>query len=568
VVGARTADLVIVGRIATLAGDGGLGWVEGVAIGEGRIVAVGDHATLAPLTGRSTRTWRLGPGLAAMPALTDAHLHLTTAALAAVELDLSDAPDRSTIADRIAAAHRERLAAGDRDGWLLGHGWSLDRYSGWPTGDDLDRLAPGRPVALWAHDHHSRWASPAALRAAGVTATTPDPEGGLIRRDPAGAPTGILHEHAAKLLAPAIPRPTRDAVARSLIAYAARLAERGVVGVHDPGEMEDDPDLGRGPLLYRDLAAAGSLPLRVTGSVRPEQVRRAMELGLRSGESGPPRDPTDPVSVRHAARGRVGWLKLFADGALGSRSAALLEAYEHEAGKTPVGGPRGMLLASEALLAERASAAAAAGIAVQIHAIGDRAVRTALDVLGGLPRPGRGIHHRVEHAQLVHADDVHRFARLRVAASVQPCHLASDAPGMLSAWGSRSAWAFPLADLARTGSLLPFGTDAPVESPDPWPGIAISVTRTHAGWRDPRPFHAEQALELARALRAACLDPAQSGGEQDRGRLVPGHRADLVILPAVCLDEPARPDGALAATRPVATLLDGAVVWRGPDFDP
>jgi predicted amidohydrolase YtcJ len=553
-----------VGRVVTLAGASGLGWADGLAIADGRVIATGDEKELGSFRGARTVTWRLGREQVMMPGTSDAHLHLTTAALAAAELDLSDAPGRTAMEERI----RDRHDALPEGAWLLGHGWSIERMGGWPDAALLDRLAPGRPVALWAHDHHSRWASSSALATAAINSSTPDPEGGLIRRDSAGAATGILHEHAAKLLARAIPRPGRDEVAAALDVYAASLARMGVVAAHDPGEMEDDPELRRGPVLYRDLAASGRLPLRVAGSIRPEQVQRAIALGLRSGDVADPIDPSDGRAMRAASRARVGWLKLFADGALGSRSAALLDDYEVEPALKPVGGPRGMLLAPPEVLHERAEQASAAGIAVQIHGIGDAAVRTALDILGGLRAPERGIRHRVEHAQLVHPDDVSRFAALGIAASVQPCHLASDAAGVESAWGKRSAHAFPLAGLAQTGALMPAGTDAPVESPNPWAGIAIAVTRLAPGWAHGRPFHPEQSIDLARSLRAACVDAPLVAGEGDRGRLVPGHRADLIVLPGEVLDEPVRPGGALEQARPLATLIDGDVAWQDPAFDP
>jgi predicted amidohydrolase YtcJ len=276
---------------------------------------------------------------------------------------------------------------------------------------------------------------------------------------------------------------------------------------------------------------------------------------------------------RDALAGRYhdGWLKLFSDGALGSRTAALLEPYEPDdpAGPPP-GGPRGMPLLDAAELAALTGRAARAGIASQVHAIGDRAVRTALDVLARIPKLG-GAWHRLEHAQLVNPADVPRFAALGVAASVQPCHLLSDAEAVQRAWGTRSAFAFPLADLERAGTLLPFGTDAPVEPPDPWPGIAAAVTRRGPGWPSLQPFHPEQAVSLSRALRAACLDGPLSAGLGDQGHLGLGARADFLVLPGAAFE--AAEGGTRASTdqlaglRPLLTVLDGQVVWRAAGFD-
>ena len=184
------------------------------------------------------------------------------------------------------------------------------------------------------------------------------------------------------------------------------------------------------------------------------------------------------------------------------------------------------------------------------------------------PRPPTvdGIAHRIEHAQLVDPADVPRFAALGIAASVQPCHLISDAEAARRAWGARAAMAFPFGDLDRAGTLMPFGTDAPVEPPDPWPGIAAAVTRRGPGWPESASFHPRQAISLERALRAACLDGPRSAGVTDQGHLAPGARADLIVVPAEPFDGP---DGAgLASVRPLATLLDGVLIHQRPDFAP
>lgn len=563
------ADLLILGRIATLEGRRGLGWVDAVAIHEGRIVAAGTRAEMEELAGPGTLRWQLGAGQVVVPGLTDSHLHLATAAIAAQELDLGAASDRAGTFAAIRAAHEELAAGGDADGWLLGHGWSLDRLGEWPTAEDLGRLAPGRPVALWSHDHHGRWVSSAALQLAGIAEATPDPQGGMIRRDGDGRATGILHEHAAKLVSAVIPEPDAGRLSAALASYATELARLGVVAVHDPGELSDDPEIRRGPSLYRRLAETGTLPLRVAASIRPEQLGRAIESGFHSGQAAVASTASDPWAVRHAERYRGGWLKLFADGSLGSRSAVLLEPYEPGSGPPPVGGPAGMLLAPPRWLLEGSERAARAGIAVQIHGIGDAAVRTALDILERLPRVAGGIRHRVEHAQLVHPDDIARFGASGIVASVQPVHLVSDAPAVRAAWGARSRWAFPVRSLAESGAIVAFGTDAPVEPPDPWPGIGIAVTRTSPSWPDADgTFHVEEAIDLAHAIRAACLNPALAAGEDDRGRLMPGHRADLVVLPAEMLDEGAVASGVMSSARPLATLLDGELVYRNTAFDP
>jgi hypothetical protein len=560
--------LLVSGRIATLAGAAGFAWVQAIAIAGGRVVAAGTLAEVGALARAGTRRWALPSTLVALPAITDGHLHLADAALAARRLDLAGAGDLDAVLAAVRATHEARATAGDPDGWLLGHGWSLDRLGSWPSAGLLERAAPGRPVALWSHDHHSRWVSQRALALADLDSATADPVGGRIGRDADGRPDGMLYEDAARLVDRAIPEPETAELSSAVSAYAAGLARLGVVGAHDPGELGEDASMRRGPTFYRALAAAGTLPMRVVASIREPQLDAAIGAGVRTGRGVPVSD-RDPVKARAAERYRDGWLKLFSDGALGSRSAALLEPYEaaDPAGPGP-GGPRGMVLRTGEELALETGTAAAAGIASQIHGIGDAAVRLTLDVLAQAPRLGR-VHHRVEHAQLVAPADRPRFAALGVAASVQPCHLINDAPAMRVAWGARTAHAFPLAALDAAGALLAFGTDAPVEPPDPWPGIAVAVSR-HAGTWPPSdgPVHPEAALALTTTLRAATAGPARTLGVDDEGHLGVGARADLIVIPADALEEPVRPGGALERCRPLATLLDGEPAWLDPTFDP
>jgi predicted amidohydrolase YtcJ len=553
------AQLIVTGRIATLAGRRGFGWVGAIAVGEGRIIAAGTWADVAVLAGPATRRMALGADHVVLPALTDAHLHLTDAARADVQLHLDDLSLPAALA-RVTAIHGERLAGGDARGWIVGLGWSLDALGDWPDADALEHAAPGRPVALWSHDLHSRWVSRSALAAAGMGSRTADPPGGVVKRDRHGEPTGILLEHAAGLVDRAIPAAADEDLAAAIAAYARRLAQFGVVGCHDPGELAPDAGLHRGPALYRRLAADGQLPLRVHGSVRPEQLDEAVARGLRTGDAAPATVPGDAGSQRAATRARVGWLKLFADGALGSRSAAVLSPYADRGG-------RGRLLITPPVLRDLVARAAKAGIAPQIHVIGDRAMRMALDVLEDVPasRGGRRWA-RLEHVQLATASDVARLGHLGVAASVQPAHLVHDAAMARRAWPHRQARAYRWASLAATGVPLAFGTDAPVESPDPWSGIATAVTRRLPG--EGRPFPGAERLSLARAIRAAALDPLLIAGEADEGgRLLPGHRADLIVIPAGALQGPVRPGGALATCRPLLTLLDGEEVARAPGFD-
>lgn len=551
-----SADLIIEGRIATLAGHRGFGWAEALAIRDGRVSAAGTVADVGPLSGARTRVWRLPPERLVMPSLTDAHLHLASAARSAQEPDLTGM-DRRAAVEAIERAHQQLLAGGDADGWLLGHGWSFAALGEHPHAGWLDRAAPGRPIALWAHDHHSRWLSGAALLRADLV-DREDPPSGRIERGPDGRPSGLMYEAAAGLVDAVIPEPHEADAEAAITAYAGSLAGLGVTSVHDPGGLAPDAALPGGPMRYRAMAEGGRLPLRVITSVREDQLERAIELGVRSGQ---------PFGTPGAERYHDGWLKLFADGALGSRTAALLAPYETDAaGGPPPGGAAGMTLRTKQQLDEAASLAAGAGIASQIHAIGDAAVRAALDVIGALS-PVAAAMHRIEHAQLVDAADLPRFGALGVAASVQPNHLLSDAAAMRRAWGARASTAFALASIEAGGALLPFGTDAPVEPPDPWPGIAVAVTRRGPRSRPDDAFYPTEAMGLDRALRAACLDGPRSARLADQGHLGVGARADLLVVPADLVEKGDDPD-VLGTVRPVATLLDGIVIHHTASFDP
>jgi predicted amidohydrolase YtcJ len=552
---AARAERIIHGRIATLRGERGFGWVEALALADGRVLAAGPRTEVAALAGPGTITWQLPAELAVMPSITDAHIHCASAALAAEQPDLTGL-DRDGVSAVISAMHAELLARGDEDGWLLGHGWTVRALGASPRAAWLDEAAPGRPVALWSHDHHSRWLSARAIQIGGLAAVG-DPPSGRIERDDDGRPTGVLYEDAAGLIDASIPAITPGDVDWAVGAYARTLAGLGVTSVHDPGHVAPDPELRGGPVHYRDMARAGRLPLRVTASVREDQLERAIEIGFRSGAT---------VEGDERGRYRDGWLKLFSDGALGSRTAALLEPYQADdpAGPPP-GGPLGMPLRTPEELAETAARAAEAGIASQIHAIGDAATRTVLDVLEDLPAVP-GAWHRVEHAQLVDPADVGRFGAAGIAASVQPSHLLSDAAAMRASWGERAVHAFPLAALDAADALMPYGTDAPVESADPWPGLAAAVTRRGPGWGSEAAFHPEQAVSLERALRSACRDGPRSAHLDDQGHLDRGARADLLVVPGAIFSEPSDAE-VIGRARPLATLLDGEVVYRAPEFE-
>jgi predicted amidohydrolase YtcJ len=531
-------DSLVSGRIATFAGDAGFGWVEAIGIRDGKVAFAGSAIDLETRADPHTRRVELAPGEIAIPALTDAHLHLAGASIAAEQVDLATAP---TIDEGLA---RVRTMAGRLagDAWILGGGWDQRRWGRWPSADDLEAVAPGRRVALRSFDHHAVWASHAALAAAGIEAATADPDGGIIQRADDGAATGVLLENASSLVIDRVPPPDSETAKRALRSFGRELLALGVAGAHDPGSLAPDAG-GRALDVYTELAEAGDLPVRVHAAVRSDGLDDAIARGLRSGlamGSGEPGWLT------------FGWLKLFADGTLASRTAALLEAIEG-------GTDTGMFTTPPDVMRERAAKAAAAGIATQIHAIGDAAVRTSLDVLAPTVSKVK-LMPRLEHIQLCHPDDRARFAALGIGASVQPVHLRDDAATARRDWGARAESAgYTWRSLLDEGAVLGFGTDAPVEPIDPWPGVAMAVLRRDPSWgADVPPFGPDEALTLEQTLRAATVGPATFARDPLGGRLVPGARADLIVLPAAPREGPERA-AAFATVRPRLVIVDGEI---------
>jgi predicted amidohydrolase YtcJ len=536
--------LVSGGRIATFVGDAGFGWVESIGIRDGKVAFAGSAVDLETRADPHTRRIELEPGEIAMPGIIDAHIHLVDTALAVDHVDVSTAPTLEAAMEVVKAA-ADRIPA---PGWLVGFGWDQRRWGVYPSADDLERVAPGRLVSLWSFDHHSLLASRAALAMASIEASTPDPAGGVIRRGSDGSPDGVLLENASGLVVDRIPKPEADDVRRALIVLGRRLLEVGVVGAHEPGSLAADPS-NRILDLYTDMAGAGELPFRLRAGVQDDGLDDAIERGLRSGAAI---GGSDPAVLA------MGWLKLFADGTLGSRTAALLEPLEG-------GGGRGIFTTPPEALASLAARAADAGITTQIHAIGDAGVRAALDALA--PTAGSATYMpRLEHIQLCHPADRGRFAELGVAASVQPIHLRDDAATARRDWGGRAeTGGYAWKSLLDAGAVVAFGTDAPVVGIDPWPGIALAVLRHDPAWGPEIPAYGpHEAVTVEESLRAATVGVATTARDRLGGRLIPGSPADLIVLPAAPResDDGAERADSWAEVRPRLTMVGGEVAFE------
>ncbi len=497
---------------------------DAVLVRDTRVAAVGPRAALEPQAQDATVIDAADATVT--PGLVDAHLHLVPWARARRQPELGGARTRA------AALAIVRAALGALPGEvapLVGRGWDECQWEAPPDRASLDALAPGRPVLLHRHDFHALWVNSAALRAAGVGRETSDPEGGRFERDAAGEPTGLVRENAV-LAFQALEEQAGPAPDDVLLnEAAAALHAEGVTGVHDFQRNHDD--------WARMRALAGRGRLRVLQHVGPEQVRDANALQLRGGAGD--------------AWFRTGSLKLFADGTLGSRTAAMLAPYDDSP-------ERGMLMHSPAELARAVGDAAAAGFSVAIHAIGDAAVRQALDAIAAhaLALARLSLPPRIEHVQLLDAADLPRFAALGVAASMQPQHAATDAPVARRAWGERCRGAYPWRTLLAAGVRLAFGSDAPVEPPLARLGLACAVERLTA---DGLPFEPSQAIPLDDALRAYTTGAARlAGGGLGGSVLEPDAPADLVIWDR---DLHHVGPGGLAAARPRFTVLAGEIVY-------
>lgn len=498
-----------------------------------RIAAVGRAAALEAEAGPQAERLDARGGLV-LPGFNDAHVHLLGGALAARQLDLSDC---STLPE-LQAALREWAAAHPEQEWLVGRGWSYDLVpeGSFPRAADLDAAVPDRPVALESYDGHAMWGNSEALRRAGVGASEHEPElADKIVRDAQGDPAGVLLEDAGQLLERAIPAAPRHERRAALVAALEALRAMGITSASAMQVSQDELS------LLAELEDAGQLPLRVT-------VWLPWETDL---------DQLVALRERHAfGRLRVGGLKGFLDGVIESRTAYLLADYVGHAGE------RGAPAIPPADLEARIGEAAARGVPVALHAIGDGAVRLALDAIG---REGRGLRHRLEHLEVVDPADLPRFHDLQVAASMQPHHAIPSAEPDAGAWSqglgpARLPHTFPWRALRDAGATLAFGSDWPVMSADPLRGLAVAVTRKNEQGLPSAGWNAHQAITLGEAVAAYGHGAAWAIGREDElGRIAPGYLADLVLLdPSVRPEEP----GTLWGGRVRAVVFAGRVAPR------
>jgi predicted amidohydrolase YtcJ len=533
-------DLILYNaRIKTL--EAGEPAAEAAAIRNGKILALGSTSAMRELATSTTRQVDLGRSVV-LPGLHDSHVHFYDWSLGRSQLTLADTRSKDEMAARVA-----NRAASTREGsWILGQGWNETAWdrADLPDKEDLDRAAPYHPVLLWRNDLHLAVANSLALRTAGIDQHTRPPADGVIDRGEDGSPTGILRELAINLIMRVIPDPSPAEIEAAMIAGGQELHRSGLTGLHDFRLMGGPESVPAFSALQR-LRQDEQLPLRVWMNLPGERLEEAVRLGLRTGFGD--------------AFLRVGHVKFFSDGGQGARTAWMLEPYEDT-------GTVGMPLTPMPELETALRLADAAGLAVSIHAIGDRANRELIGLFErvlGERKPGSTLPaapHRIEHVQNARPEDVERLGKLGVFASVQPIHATDDLPMVECSVGARGRFAYAFRSLLDAGVPLALGSDAPVADPNPFWGIHAAVTRQRRDGSPPQGWYPEQRLSVEEAVMGYTLGPAQITGRQaELGSLAPGKYADMTVIDRdIFAIEP----HLIADTRVLMTVVDGQIVFE------
>ncbi|RPJ22769.1 MAG: amidohydrolase [Chloroflexi bacterium] len=476
-----------------------------IVIDRERILAVGEANNLLPQYPNAEKQNMNGRVI--LPGLTDAHLHLKNYALSLQKVDC-ETDTKEECLRRI----QERVKSVKSGEWILGHGWNQNVWNNWPTAYELDAIAPNHPVYLTAKSLHASWVNTAALKLANITPQTPNPQNGQIQRDGKGNATGILLETALDLVGNIIPEPGINEIADAMEKAQSILWKLGLTGIHDFDRRDSF-------LALQQLHAQGKLKLRVLKNLPVELLDQAYELGLRAGFGD------DWL--------RIGSVKAFMDGALGPHTAAMFQPYIGEDEN------RGILNMDGEELFEYGRKAAQVGLALTVHAIGDRANHEVLNAYEQLRNYEKENHlpalrHRIEHVQILHPDDAARLGRMNIIASMQPTHATSDMLMADAFWGERSKLAYAWRAQLENGARLALGSDAPVESPNPFLGLHAAVTRRRAdGSPSAEGWYPEQKLTMAEAWEGFTLGPAYAANMENRlGRLAPNYLADLIVLDA------------------------------------
>ena len=513
--------------------------MKAAAIAGDAFLAVGDDRTIRRQAGPRTRIIDLN-GRLVLPGFIDAHMHYRQWSLGLKRPDLSICSSLGEL-QRLLRRSAERLP---RDAWVQGQGFNEMAWpeKHLPTRHDLDDVLPEQPVLIWREDMHLAVANSHALSQAGITAQTHDPPRGHIDRDNEGQPLGVLRESAIALVESRLPAPSRDALIAAMTDGLPVLHRMGITGLHDARLMGGTAEWQATLTGWRHLQGQGLLNLRCWVTIPGESLDEARGQGLMTGEGD--------------RRLMTGHLKLFADGGMGARTAWLLEPYR-EGG---YGRPQ-MAMRDLEVLVNRAEEI---GLAVMVHAVGDRACREVLAVLervaGQRPTRKTSIRHRIEHVQMIRPEDICKMARLGVAAAVQPANLMTDMDLIDAHIGGNGCYTYRFRSLLDAGIPVSLSSDAPVCAPDPLVGIYAAVTRRKMDRTPEDGWYPDECLSVSQAVQGYTTAPARLvGAESWLGSISPGKKADLIVLDR---DIYRVTPEAIPDTRVVMTLFDGQVVYE------
>jgi len=502
---------------------------------DGRIVATGDESLLEGIAENDRID---GGGEVVLPGITDAHAHVYSQGFLNVSLNLLGTTSVEAAVKRI-----EEFASGRRAGWILGRGWNqvLWPVQEFPSAADIDAVVADRPVWLQRIDGHAGWANSKALAIAGIDSNTPDPVGGKIIRDSNGNATGVLIDTAMALVDKHVPDPTRSDIRESYASAIDSLLALGITGVHDAGINKTEAE------VYMSMADDGELGMRIYAML---------------SDTGPNLDAfAEPIRAYGNDHLDIASVKLYSDGALGSRGAAMIEPYDDDPEN------RGLPFYTQEQLDEFVRVANRKGFQVGIHAIGDLGNRMALDAFeraqGGKASPLRN---RVEHAQIIALDDIPRFSELGVIASMQPVHATSDMNMAEDRVGpQRIKGGYAWRRLLDSGAVIASGSDFPVELPNPFHGLYAAVARQDREGMPEGGWYADQALTRAEALHSFTLAAAYAARQEDRlGSLERGKWADFIVIDRDYFEVPA---SEIDDIRVLQTWVGGKLVYEAPGED-
>jgi predicted amidohydrolase YtcJ len=530
----RPADLIVTGaRIYTV--DDSRPTAEAIAVRDGRVLFVGSARGANAFRGAKTQVVD-ATGRTIIPGMTDAHGHFLGLGQALRSVDLVGTASYDSVIARVVAKAKQMPAGA----WIIGHGWDQNDWGDtrFPTHDALSRAVPNNPVLLERVDGHAYLVNAKAMQLASITKATQDPSGGRLERDSTGTPTGVFVDNAQALIDRIVPAATPQEMRARALAAIEEMHRWGLTGVHDPGEPRAAID------LLESLAKEGKLDLRTYIMVGDDSA--ALSYYFARG----------PQSALYDGRIWIRAVKLYADGALGSRGAALLEPYSDDPNN------RGLLVSTPEHLESVAERALHAGFQVCVHAIGDRGNRVVLDAFEQALKavPVADHRFRIEHAQVVNYDDIPRFAQLDVIPSMQAVHQTSDMYWAGARLGpGREMGAYAWRSLLNTGVIIPNGSDFPVEGVNPLRSFHAAISRQdERGW-PPGGWHPEQRMTREEALESMTIWPAfASFMEKDAGSLTAGKYADFVILDRDIMT--VAPDEILG-TSVVSTWVAGKAVY-------